>query len=361
MIQLQEKIDVRALTVPVSSLRLLSNSRVEIDGKLLSMSGTAFKDLIKLSGLTQKAIDHLNSTISNNAGFKLIKEVMKAVAKNSGNRISLLISPELEIQRIRPDGGGQSGVSPEQLENIVDYALSSNDAIKLVDVFTTDGGTKATVNFKYDNPLNLGIRNEDIAYGKQIQWDMLGSTQVSDFVERLVCTNGMTAIRPAATAVYLTSQSTSEDWYKHLIKDIINPNREVITHYADRIKEAQNTNLSVAEYNVMMSHLLGYWKGDEGRILRYFGDDRNWKTLYDKRGINLEELTVQQLKNCPTPVNAWDAVNCLTDLASHKYNATVSSNVKKQTQQMAGRYLNRDWDAHQQISNVPTFEVASLS
>ena len=105
----------------------------------------------------------------------------------------------------------------------------------------------------------------------------------------------------------------------------------------------------------LIRNLITFWKDDIARILRYIGDE-TWKLDYKNKGIDLEKLNAGQLRNCPTPVNAWDAINCLTDLASHTYNSRVADSTKKMTQSMAGKLLNKTWDENQQLMNVPTFK-----
>jgi len=166
----------------------------------------------------------------------------------------------------------------------------------------------------------------------------------------------MTAVIPGK-AHFLDSNTDPSEWYKQLYKDIINPNKSIIQHYQDKTYQAMKTNLSVYEYNQVRAHVLSHWKDDMPRIQRFLGLD-DWKYDYEKVGIDLTKATAGQLKNCPTPVNAWDAINCLTDLSSHRYNSQVSDKVCRDTQRMAGRLMNKTWDENQQIHNVPSFKNA---
>ena len=349
---------VKSFTVPTDKVKVLSNSKIDVDGRQLIITKTAFDDLIKLSGLTKKTINHLNTTINRNAGFTLVKELMKAISQRSGQNLALLIDPDdRQVKRIVPEGQAEmgTGISATSMQEMMEYALNSSKKAVLTDTYVSDGGTKVTMNLKWDNPVNFGLRGEEISLGKQIKWDMYGLTSVSDFAERLICTNGMTAIRPGEE-VYLNGESSPAEWYKQLFEDIINPNREFLNHYHDRVLEAMNTNLSVYEYNKVKSHLSSHFPSDDNRITRYLGDER-WKNEYSKRAIELDKATVKQLQNCPTPVNSWGAINCMTDLASHKYGKGVSDWSRAATQRFAGKLLNRNWDANQQITNVPEFEV----
>lgn len=348
----------KSFTVPMSKLRVKSRKELSVDGRSVFISDTAFKDLLRLVGLSNKTVTHINEELHRDAGYLLIKELMTAMSNRKGMNVSLIISEEdREVKRICLEGqtgGAGSAISPAAIQELINQALDKSGKVKLSNTFISDGGTKVSFNLKWDTPITLPMRGEDISLGKQITWDMLGPTSVSNLVERLICSNGMTAVVPGK-AMFLDSHTDPSVWYKELFKDIINPNKELITHYEKRVLEAMQTNLSVYEYNTIKGHLINNWSADGARITRYLGDE-SWKSEYAARGIDLTKATAGQLKNCPTPVNSWDAINCLTDMASHRYTTQVPDLVCRQTQKMAGRLLNKTWDENQQIFNIPVFD-----
>lgn len=364
MVDIQQAIaQTKALTLPMAKLRIKSKHQLEVDGRPIKLSDVAFKDLLKLVGLSNKTVTHINDEIHRDAGFMLVKEIMKAMSVKKGVNISLLVdTSDLEIKRICLEGetsGSTTAIAPAAIQDLICQVLDNSPNTKLANTFISDGGTRVVFNLKHDNPIKLPMRGEDIVYGKQIIWDLLQPTTITDFVERQICANGMTGIAPSFKSISLNSTTDPSVWYKELFHGIMNPKKEFIEHYGDRVREAMNTNLSVYEYNTIKSHLMGIWAGDGGRIMRYLGDER-WKNSYDKNGIDLTKLTAGQLRNCPTPVNSWDAINCLTDMASHTYTTPVSDSLKRATQKMAGNLLNKAWDVNQQIYNVPVFKPAPV-
>jgi len=350
----------KSFTVPMGDIRVASRNMFEVKGKPIKVADSGFKDMLKLVGLSNKTVNHINDELQREAGYMLVKELMRAMSTKKGTNICLLIDEQdKEIKRVCLEGdlnGGGSAIAPQAIEDLITYAMDKSDKIKLANTFISDGGTKVTFNLKWDSPISLPMRGEDISLGKQITWDLLGPTGISDFVERQICTNGMTAVIPGK-AHFLDSNTDPSEWYKQLYKDIINPNKSIIQHYQDKTYQAMKTNLSVYEYNQVRAHVLSHWKDDMPRIQRFLGLD-DWKYDYEKVGIDLTKATAGQLKNCPTPVNAWDAINCLTDLSSHRYNSQVSDKVCRDTQRMAGRLMNKTWDENQQIHNVPSFKNA---
>lgn len=360
MLDIQSALEnTKSFTVPMEQIKVRSRSEFEVKGNLIPVTDTAFKDLLKLVGLTQKTVAHINDSIHKSAGFMLVKELMKAMSSKKGTNVSLLVDVNSrKVNRICLEGqstGANQAISPTAIEDLINYACEKSDRIRLTDTFITDGGTKVTFNLKWDVAIPLSIKGEDVKFGKQITWDLLGDTLISDFAERLICTNGMTGIVPTRPKP-LDAGTTPDEWYQLLFKDLVNPNKDRIKDYEDKVFEAMQTNLSVYEFNTIKGHLINSWRDDAARIVRYMGDER-WRNDYKNRAIDLDKATAGQLRNCPTPVNAWDAINCMTDLASHTYNSKVSDHTKKATQKLAGRFLNKTWDENQQLLNVPSYKV----
>lgn len=351
----------QSFTIDLKEIKILNKTQIEVGGKTIPISHQAFKDLIQIAGITNALLMHLNETLNPNAGFLLIKELMKAIsAKKNGSKVSMIIDTALqEVIRITFDVSQNTiAVSPGAIEEFL-TSLTKTNNISLTDTLITDSGTKVTFNIKWDVTIPLKMPGETISYGKQISWDMFGDVQAEDLIERLVCTNGMTRILPSNKPIMLNAQSTPSDWYNTLYHDMSNPNKKVIDHYESKMLTAMQTGLSVYEYNKIKGYALSIWKDDVEKIIRHIGDDRMWKVEYESKGIDLEKLSAGQLRNCPTPVNAADAINMLTDLASHTYSTVVSASSKKRTQKLAGQILNSTWDEDTHITNVPKFNKVS--
>jgi hypothetical protein len=357
MINLQEAISTtKKYTLPIGDIKILDRHTFRVRQMDLPVSKTAFKDLLKIVNLTDRTIDTLNMELQYGAGFALIKELMKAMAARKGVNVNLYIDEtNKKVVRISDSGVGDA-VPMDMIQNLLEYAMDVNQDLSMRNSYITDGGTKVVLDLMHSNNITLMIKGENISLGKQIVWDLLGPTSVHDLVERLVCQNGMTAIEPKRKAKFLSGESKVDEWYQMLFKDLIDPNKELVEHYQTRLLQARQTNLSVYEFNQVKSQLMDTWYADHDVIIKYLGNDE-WKNSYSRKGIELEKLTAGQLKNCPTSVNAWDAINCMTDLCSHKYKTEVSPGSMVNTQRMAGKLLNKQWDMDQQMYDVPTFKV----
>lgn len=353
--------NTKRMILEFSKMKILSNSFCEIDNTTITMSKKAFTDLLHMVGLTNKSVTFINNEVNDDAGYQIMRELMKALAARKRMKVAVYINElSREIVRFSPEDESLLPGAPipsKQMQSMLESLLGIN-GITLADSFIGDGGTTATFNINYEQSIPLIMKGEDITIGKQIKWDMFGETKVSDFVQRQVCTNGMTRVMPSRASYSLTNESAPSEWYTQLHRDLMAPNKEILNHYQERVIQAMQTNLSVHEYNSIAGHMISNWAMDMPLITKFIGDG-SWKTEYERKSIDLNKLSAAQLRNCPTPVNAWDAINCMTDLASHTYNSSVGSAVKMQTQNLAGNMLNKKWDEEQQIMHVPTFKKDS--
>ena len=326
-----------------------------INGNIVKMTKTAFRDLMNLVGLTQKMVKHLNDTIGNNAGYSLMQEVMKAMEKQGGRTISLVVCEEAKkVVRFADNESFHQSIAPDVIEDLIMYAVDNKGKIAVTNKLITDGGTKVSFQLNYDDPIRLAIPGEEIKFGKQITWDLLGPTMIEDLVERLVCRNGMTGIVPRG-GTPMDGGSTPGEWYMKLYEELANPSKSKVNDYEAKVFNAIQTNLSVHEFNRIYAFVTQSWTNDKERIVKYLGNGY-WRSDYEKLGHKLEGMSIAKLKNCPTPVNSWDGINVLTDLASHReYESSVSDKTRIKAQSMAGRLLNRNWDENQQILNVPNY------
>lgn len=353
--QIQENLrSVKAFVLPVNTIKPVREDLFMISGQRVAVSATAFKDLLNLVGLTRKTVDHLNDVIAEDAGFSLMAHLIKALTEKQGLIIKALINVDTkEIVRISANNGSDVTISPETFQSLMGY-LTDNDNITVKDVSVTDSGTKTSITLLWDKDIPLAMKGEDISYGSRLTWDMFGDIDITELVERLKCRNGMTHFIESGTHRHLTPESSPTEWYNYIVKTIKEPDPKVIKEYESNVFKAIQTNMSVNEYNVIRAHALEVYKDDAPIITKYLGDER-WASEYEKRGIDLTKLSKEQLKNCPTPVNKWDGINLLTDLASHEYVTKVGKTARILTQKLAGKLLKRRADEDAMVLNTPKF------
>ena len=345
---------IRQIEISAADIKIKSTTQLQLGGNLITMEPTAWQDILKLVGLNQKTIKHLNETMDDGqSGFMLIQVVIKHLAERKHMQLKIVVDlSQNAIIRIVDSAEIVNQIPMETFSNLMEM-IASKPGIKVNDPVLMDGGTKVSIQVKWDQDIPLIFKGENISVGKQFTFDMFGSLTTEQLVERLVCTNGMTGIVPA----YGKELDINDPgvWFNDIMNSLKNPNKEFIKHYEQLILAAKQSFLSVNEYN-MVKATMSHWSRDAEKITKYLGREENWKSEYETRGINLADLTKEQLKNCPTPVNKWDAVNLMTDLSSHVYNSHVDGKTMRDTQKLAGKFLNRAADSDRIVYNVPVFK-----
>lgn len=346
---------IRQITIPAGDVKIKTESQIQIGDNRINMEPDAFKDILTMAGVNKKVIDHLNDTMEDGkSGFALVQMVIKHLADKRHMKLKLVIDlTKNSVIRIVDEQSLVNAVPLASFQQLIEMIQETNpNKIITYDPVVMDGGTKVSVQMKWDQDIPLLFKGENVSVGKQFTYDMFGNLSVEDLMERLICGNGMTGIVPVhSTSIDMGSNVS--DWYAKIIKDLKNPNQDFIKTYEKLLLEAKQANLSVNEYNMVKHHML-HWKNDAEIIRKYLGDE-NWKYDYETRGIDLQKLSKEQLKNCPTPVNKWDAINLMTDLSSHVYQSHVDGRTMRETQKLAGKFLRRTADEDRFVYNVPTY------
>lgn len=347
--------NIRQLTVSAADIKIKSNDRLMIGSNTIKMGADAFKDVLNIAGINKKVINHINETMDDGqSGYVLVQMVIKHLTSRKNTKLKLVIDITAnEVIRIVDENSMINAIPLQSFEQLLEMIQKDSPGkIVVYDPVIMDGGTKVSVQLKWDQSIPLIFKGENISVGKQFTYDMFGNLTYEELVERLTCTNGMTGIVPGYSHVIDMGSGVS-DWYRKIMKDLKSPNQDFIKNYEKLILEAKQSNLSVNEYNMVKFHM-SHWAKDSEIIRKYLGDE-NWKSDYDTRGIDLTKLSKEQLKNCPTPVNKWDAVNLMTDLSSHVYNSFVDGRTMRATQKLAGQFLRRTSDEDRFVYNVPTY------
>jgi len=343
---------IATVTVDPHTTMLQGNKYLDVNGTTLRITKAAYKDILKMAAMSNKTVNHLDTNINRGISASIIRELFKSMT----DPIKLFVNTTTkEVERVVDnDVDINPNLTSYKLLGDVATWLKEKGGIDFKGGSVVQGGLGMKLNMSYNNPIQCGIQNEDITYGKTFNWNLIDGMTSSDFIERLVCTNGMTSFKYSNTVTY---NNDATKW-NALYEEFINPNAIVVGKYKRAMKKARRTQLSLREL-FEINDALEPFNDDAPRIMQYMGDF-NWIEDYKDRGIDVDKLTMTQKAQCPTPINAWDAINCLTDLGSHKYHSDVSNEKRASLQSMGGKMLTTKWDSDNWISNVPTYERSPL-
>lgn len=139
------------------------------------------------------------------------------------------------------------------------------------------------------------------------------------YIERLVCTNGMSHTIERG-GKFNISRLTDNIVLKFLEQfSQLSSNNFVNSAYAEQINKAASTPISFGEILTARKILTSHSKLRDTDINSYLPEFSTVDKLLTAKGVNFEECKPVQLKNYSTPYNVWEVVNRLTDFGSHNY------------------------------------------
>jgi len=168
--------------------------RIDIDGRIvggdLKLSRAAFSDLCQFTGIPHKFINQL-ACIDPQQALDVVETMVGSVFQAGSNKTLMV---DTRYNRVEGIVGAET-YSPLSNRQAVDYLLSAVPGLSLASGWLCGPSMRAAALTK-ERPLE--VQKGDIVHvGVSIENAIHGdrSAKIRDYVERLVCTNGMTAMK----------------------------------------------------------------------------------------------------------------------------------------------------------------------
>ena len=252
-----ETLNAQALrkTVPVRDITIIDDVTIEFDGKRLEMTKAAFKSLMQIIGMSQAFAKKFETLFDASTKAKFINQIKNAMAAQM-NELTMVVSP---IQR---KVVGFSKTATEMISH--DRFLTLSD--QLIDQHgfeVTNWGISpdGSVTINAFNPkaqFEVGFANESFTAGLTMKNSPLKGIEVSPYVNRMWCTNGLTTNFAADNyELKNLSPESMENFFQHMAE--LRRNGFVPTDFADTVKRATITPASLWElergHNLISKHV----------------------------------------------------------------------------------------------------------
>ena len=306
--------------ITLSEFNVVDNNHIEIDGVKIEVTDKAFNKLLGRLRIPT-AFAKRFATGFGSDGLRQLVTMMKT-AKSSKNEqtVTLLVDPSTrKVTDILP--AGYASISQE---SFIDFASRYIDQYNLgVTHMGSDlyGGTQINC-VSPQGMFNVpGMTNEVFNTGVTFRNTPTRGLEVSPYLERLICANGMTSTAFAENyGLHNLNDKNINEFNEHMIR-MASTNFQPVG-LADNIKKANNTDASLAEIQRAASSILSLDKNiDYNYIQKYIPVDRAMKAYADL-GADPNTFTKAQMKNAKSGMSVWDVVNGMTNFASNdtKYN-----------------------------------------
>jgi hypothetical protein len=312
--------EVMRKEISLSEFNVIDNTHIEVDGVKIELTPFAFKRLLGRLRIPTAFAKRFSDGFGTD-GLQQLVQMMKTMKSSKNDQtVTLLVDPRNKvITNILP--AGYASISNEAF---VDFAEGYINQYGLeVKDFGSDPNGGATINCVSPNSVFSvpGMSDEVFNTGVTFRNTPTRGLEVSPYLNRLVCSNGMssTAFSETYGLHELTDKSISE-FNEHMIQMASTGFQPV--GLADKIKMANNTDASIAEVQRAMSAMLSTDKKiDFEYMQRYLPINRVMKA-YSDIGAEPSTFTTKQLQNAKSGLSIWEVVNGITNFASNdeKYN-----------------------------------------
>ena len=329
--------EVMRKEISLSEFNVIDNTHIEVDGVSIELTPFAFKRLLGRLRIPTAFANRFESGFGSD-GLQQLVQMMKTMKSSKNDQtVTLLVDPrEKKITNILP--AGYASISNEAF---IDFAEGYINQYGLeVKDFGSDPNGGATINCVSPNSIFTvpGMSDEVFNTGVTFRNTPTRGLEVSPYLNRLVCSNGMTSTSFSETYGLheLTDKSISE-FNDHMISMASTGFQPV--GLADKIKMANNTDASIAEVQRAMSAMLSTDKKiDFEYMQRYLPINRVMKA-YSDIGAEPSTFTTKQLQNAKSGLSIWEVVNGITNFASNDTRYNIDDHKTSNLMVSAGNLL----------------------
>jgi hypothetical protein len=312
--------EVMRKEISLSEFNVIDNTHIEVDGVKIELTPFAFQRLLGRLRIPTAFAKRFSDGFGTD-GLQQLVQMMKTMKSSKNDQtVTLLVDPrEKKITNILP--AGYASISNEAF---VDFAERYIEQYGLkVTNFGSDPSGGATINCVSPDAIFTvpGMSDEVFNTGVTFRNTPSRGLEVSPYLNRLVCSNGMssTAFSETYGLHELTDKSINE-FNDHMIQMASTGFQPI--GLAEKIRSANNTDASIAEVQRAMSAILSTDnKVDFDYAQRYLPITKIMKA-YSDIGAVPESFTSKQLQNAKSGLSIWAVVNGMTNFASNdeRYN-----------------------------------------
>lgn len=344
--------------ISLSEFNVIDNNHIQIDGKSIEVTDKAFGKLLGRLRIPKAFANRFTQGFGQDGLRQLVQMMKTAKVSNNDQTVTLLVDAKSrKVTDILP--AGYASISNESFFDFASRYIDQYDLGVTHAGSSPYGGTQ--INCISDKSIFTvpGMKDEVFQTGVTFRNTPSRGLEVSPFLNRLICTNGMssTSFQENYGLHSLTDKSINE-FNEHMIQMASTGFQPI--GLADTIRKAHNTDASLAEMQKATSAILSVDdRIDSEYIQRYIPLDRA-NRAYDQAGADPATFSQVQLRNAKSGMSVWDMVNGMTNFASNDTRYSVDSSKMGNLMITAGNILTkRQYDTEGLIS-VDPFATNSL-
>lgn len=334
--------------VNLREVEVVKDDLLRVGDVNIPMNNSAFRGVCKAVGLPVGFDKTFASAFGDKARQALVNRLKTAVQAKGNTTLSLVVNPEskkiIGVQKDPRDLVSNRTFIETSSSIINKYGLEVSDFS-----INSDGG----VVINTMSPKNVwglpGLKDEDFFGGITFSNSPSKGYQVSPFLHRLICANGMigTAFEETMSLGQMDGISMEKFWMRlnSLADRGFRP-----SEFEARVRTAMHTPASLAELEDVHSSLRALSDADHKELESWI-PYHNTRARFHAHGIDTVLLTESQKKNAKTGTTIWDVVNGITHFATHDNGFKIDDYDRRRLQVEASKLLVKNYDMTNMISS----------
>lgn len=344
--------------ITLSEFNVIDNNHIDVDGVKIEVTDKAFGKLLGRLRIPKAFAKRFSEGFGNDGLRQLITMMKSAKSNRNEQTVTLLVDPNSrKITDILP--AGYASISQE---SFIDFASRYIDQYNLGVTHMGSsqyGGTQINC-VAPQGMFNVpGMTNEVFNTGVTFRNTPTRGLEVSPYLERLICANGMTSTAFAENyGLHNLNDKNINEFNEHMIR-MASTNFQPVG-LADNIKKANNTDASLAEMQRAASSILSLDKAvDYDYVQKYIPVERAFKA-YSQLGADPNTFTKAQMKNAKSGMSVWDLVNGMTNFASNDTKFNINEGKMGNLMVTAGNILCKKQYDTEGVLDINPFATRDL-
>lgn len=349
-----ETLNAQALrrTVAAREIEIIDEKTILYNGAQIKITDSAFKSLMRMIGMSQTFIKKFEKLFNPKTKAQFINTMKNAMATNSGNmpNVTMVLNPvNKTIVAFTKDASEL--VSNKNFVEQAERILNSGNFG--VTQWTTDPTTGIiTLNaVKEGSSFAVAGDEKDVfTSGITLKNSPITGFQVSPYVNRLWCTNGLTTnlAEDKFNMTNLSEKSLTQ--FNEYLQGLTKRNF-VPQEFNELVTSARNTPASLNELSMATRAIENAGAGE--RAGQWVPLNENLLE-YSRAGIDTKDFNLKQMQNAESDQSVWSVVNSMTHFASHGQDLVDGFEAHKGTDLMvrAGNLLGKkSWDLGNRVAS----------
>ena len=344
--------------ITLSEFNVVDNNHIDIDGVKIEVTDKAFGKLLGRLRIPKAFAKRFSEGFGNDGLRQLITMMKSMKSSKNDQTVTLLVDPSTrKITDILP--AGYASISNE---SFIDFASRYIDQYNLGVTHMGSsqyGGTQINC-VSPQGMFNVpGMQNEVFNTGVTFRNTPSRGLEVSPYLERLICANGMTSTAFAENyGLHNLNDKNINEFNEHMIRMAATNFQPV--GLADNIKKANSTDASLAEMQRAASSILSLDKAvDYEYVQKYIPVERAFKA-YSQLGADPNTFTKAQMKNAKSGMSVWDVVNGMTNFASNDTKFNINEGKMGNLMVTAGNILCKKQYDTEGVLDINPFATRDL-